>query len=121
MMANKIISVEVLEGGYTEKLRRQLIFTLQDEEMTTDEKYPAIIKLYRMSGPDITIENFCKGLGISRSSFDDAKQYCNFVEEEPELAKSVAPHIIIETASLPKEERKKVSFILLQDIIELKQ
>jgi len=90
----------------TEKLRRQLIFTLQDEEIPTEERYEAIMRLYKMeekSGPD-----FCKELGISDSLFKTAKQYCNFVEEEPEIAKKVSPHIIIETASLPKEERKAV-------------
>lgn len=103
----KTISARIVPNkDKTEKLRRQLIFTLQDEEIPTEERYSAIVKLYEMikkSGPD-----FCKELGISESMFKSAKEYCNFVEEEPELAKTVAPHIVIETASLPKEERKEV-------------
>jgi len=49
-----------------------------------------------------------KDLGINENLLNSAIRYCNFVEEEPEIAKKVSPHIIIETASLPKEERKAV-------------
>jgi ParB/RepB/Spo0J family partition protein len=91
----------------TDKLRRQLIFTLQDEEIPTEERYDAIVRLYQTEGPSDKTA-WCKKLGIIPQMLNQAMQYTNFVEDEPETAKRVAPHIIIETASLPKEERMEV-------------
>jgi hypothetical protein len=84
---------------------------LQDEEIPTEERYEAIVKLYKMEfkvGPTLTRKDFSKKLGINEKILNNAFSYCKFVEEEPETAKKVAPHIIIETASLPKEERMEV-------------
>jgi ParB/RepB/Spo0J family partition protein len=92
----------------TEKLRRQLIFTLQDEEIPTEERYESIVRLYKMLPLDQRYKQITKDLGISENLLTTALKYCKFVEEEPETAKKVAPHIIIETASLPKEERMEV-------------
>jgi ParB/RepB/Spo0J family partition protein len=92
----------------TEKLRRQLIFTLQDEEIPTEERYESIVRLYKMLPLDQRYKQITKDLGISENLLTIALKYCKFVEEEPETAKKVAPHIIIETASLPKEERMEV-------------
>src|SRR3990167_10608417 len=47
----------------TDKLRRQLIFTLQDEEINTDEKYKAIVELFKMEKskqPTLNNKDFCK-------------------------------------------------------------
>ena len=66
-------------------------------------------EIYYKSLPlDQRYKQIIKELGISENLLQSAIKYTNFVEEEPELAKSVAPHIVIETASLPKEERKEV-------------
>lgn len=114
--AHKIANIKTITARIvpnkdkTEKLRRQLIFTLQDEETPTEDKYSAIVKLWeedKAGGPPVK-EKWCAQLGIQVRTLDMAMKYCNFVEEEPEIAKSVAPHIIVETASLPKEERKEV-------------
>lgn len=104
----KTINVRIVSNkDKTEKLRRQLIFTLQDEEIPTEERYEAIVKLWKY-GNYTERKILAHDLGISSDMITNAFQYSNFVEEEPEIAKKVAPHIIIETASLPKEERKAV-------------
>ena len=107
----KTITARIVKNkDKTEKLRRQLIFTLQDEEIPTEERYEAIVRLYKLVfiiGP-ITKEEFAKKESIDYNLVISAFRYSNFVEEEPEIAKKVSPHIIIETASLPKEERKAV-------------
>jgi len=84
---------------------------LQDEEINTDEKYRAVVELYKMESKTnaaLVKEQFAKTLGITPTLIRQAFDFCEFAEEEPELAKTVAPHIIIETASLPKEERREV-------------
>lgn len=107
----KTITARVVSNkDKTEKLRRQLIFTLQDEEIPTEERYEAIVRLYNLvsDGPSFSKKKFCSEMGISEKLIETAMRYTNFVEEEPKLSKTVAPHIVIETASLPKEERKEV-------------
>lgn len=73
--------------------------TLQDEEIPTEERYKAIVRLYQTEGPSDKTK-WCTKLGIIPQILNQALQYCNFVEEEPEIAKTVAPHIIIETAKM---------------------
>lgn len=105
----KTIPVRVVKNkDKTEKLRRQLIFTLQDEEIPSEEKYDAIVKLFKCVVPTQSQREFARMLGISEQLVRQAFQYCKFAIEEPEIAKKVSPHIIIETASLPEKERKEV-------------
>lgn len=101
----KTITVRVVSNkDQTEKLRRQLIFTLQDEEIPTDERYKAIVELWKFSQPKNKNE-FCKDLGIPNSVLTQALDFGEFAEEEPELAKQVSARVIADTKGLPKEER----------------
>ena len=70
----------------TEKLRRQLIFTLQDEEIPTEERYEAIVRLYELLGPS-NKSDFCRTLGIDNEILNSAFKYSQFLEEEPEISK----------------------------------
>lgn len=58
----------------TEKLRRQLIFTLQDEEISPKEKYPKIVELWNLE-EEPSIEGFIQELGITEIIFSRAKNY----------------------------------------------
>lgn len=92
----------------TEKLKRQLIVDIQNEEIPTGERYEAIVRLYKLLGPNNSQEKLAKELGISQALINSALDYCDYSEKEPELIKTVSPHIISETKSLPTKERKKV-------------
>jgi ParB-like chromosome segregation protein Spo0J len=114
--AHKLAGLKEIEArmvkvkDQAEKLRRQLVVDIQDEEIPTEERYAAIVKLYKMKskvGPTLRTD-FAKELGITETLIKNAFQYMDFAQEEPETVEKVAPHIIIETASLPKEERKEV-------------
>ena len=48
---------------------------------------------------------FCKELGIGITTLQQAFDFCEFAEEEPELAKQVSARVIADTKGLPKEER----------------
>jgi len=106
----KTIPVRIvkLKKDKVQRLKRQLISDLQNDDVPTGERYEAIVRLYKLYGPDITQEKFSKELGISYGMINSALDYCDFAEQEPELAKSVSPHIISETKSLPKEEREEI-------------
>lgn len=107
----KTISVRVIKiKNEADRLKRQLISDLQNEETPTGERYEAIVRLYKLvkCGDLDTTKKFCKELGISRETLSSAINYSNFSKEEPELAKSVSPYIIAETKSLTKEEREEI-------------
>lgn len=107
----KTIRCERVKVDKITKLKRQLISDLLDEELTTGEKYEGIVRLWKLvssMGAPILKINFAKDLGISIRMLDSALDYCDFSEQEPELAKTVSPYIITETKSLPKEEREEI-------------
>ena len=90
-----------------------MISDIQNDEVPTGERYEAIVRLYKMEKKnpqhsDQLFNDFCKEIGISQHILTSALDYCDFAEQEPELAKSVSPHIISETKSLPKEEREEI-------------
>ncbi len=102
-----LVRIVKLKKDKKTRLKRQLISDLQDEEIPTGEKYQGIVKLYKMENPE-TRTLFGKELGISAEQVSQALDYVGFSKEEPELSKSVSPHIITETKSLPKEEREEI-------------
>jgi ParB-like chromosome segregation protein Spo0J len=69
----------------TEKLRRQLIFTLQNEEIPTEERYEAIVRLYKLfsiNGP-LMKQDFAKQLGIALITIKRAINYINDKRQNP--------------------------------------
>lgn len=109
----KTISVRIVKLKKDEilRLRRQLISDIQDEEIPTGEKYEGIVKLWKMekqSQPLFKKKDFYNILGVSESVVQSAFDYCEFAEEEPELAEKVSARVIADTKGLPKEERKEI-------------
>ena len=52
----------------------------------------------------MTKKTFCYELGIDEQILQSAFDYCEFAEEEPELAQQVSARVIADTKGLPKEE-----------------
>ena len=109
----KTISVRIvkLNKDNVERLKRQLISDLQNEETPTSERYEAIFRLWKMeknAQRDLTRKYFCKSIGLSENVLNSIFDYCQFVEEQPVLAKQVSPRVITDTRSLPIEERKEI-------------
>ena len=99
------------------KKRRQMVKIVQTKGIKMEEKYPAIVELWKdhktantaVGSPNSKEgEKFCKELGISVRGLRTACDYCNYIEKEPEIAKKVSPTIIMQTANLPEKERKEV-------------
>ncbi len=105
------VRVVKLKKDKVQRLKMQLISDIQNDDVPTGERYEAIVRLWKMmsnSGPELLVSEFAKQLGIAENTVRSALDYCDFAEQEPELAKSVSPHIISETKSLPKEEREEI-------------
>lgn len=104
------VRVVKLAGNTSKRLRHQLVVDIQDEDIPTGERYEALVKLWKLenSGPEFSRKKFCKEMGIGDGILQSAMDYTQFALEEPEIVKTVAPRIITETASLPKEERKEI-------------
>ena len=106
------VRVVKLKKDKVQRLKRQLISDIQNDDVPTGERYEAIVRLWKMmsvKGP-LNKRDFGKQIGVTDGTIDSALDYCDFSEQEPELAKSVSPHIISETKSLPKEEREEKRF-----------
>jgi len=107
----KLKEVEVrivkIKGDEAKRLRHQLVVDIQDEDIPTGERYEALVRLWKMSAAN-NQNDFCKDLGLGRGVLQSAFDYCEFAEEEPELAKQVSARVIADTKSLPKEERKEL-------------
>ncbi len=109
----KEIEVRVIKIGKNggKRLRRQIISDIQNEDVPTGERYESLIRLWKIDKiwlPDLTKKDFCFDLGITPDTLISAFDYCEFAEEEPELAKQVSARVIADTKSLPKEERKEL-------------
>jgi ParB family transcriptional regulator, chromosome partitioning protein len=108
----KIITARVVPNkDKTEKLRRQLIFTLQDEEIPTEERYEAIVRLWeamKVSKDTLTYEEFCKELGIALITIKRAINYINDKRQNPKAVEGVSAGVWREIRSLPEKEREEV-------------
>jgi ParB family chromosome partitioning protein len=112
----KTITARIVKNkGTTEKLRRQLIFTLQDEEIPTEESYAAIVKLWdsdkkvhgllpQASGG----QEWCKNLGISSTTLSRAINYIGDKKENPRAVEGISAGVWREIKSLPEKEREEV-------------
>ena len=108
----KTIAVRVvkLKKDNVERLRRQLISDLLDEEMPTGERYEGIVKLLKMQGNVSagTYGQFCKSLGISRNTLFRAKHWVEDKKRRPEEVEGFGANTWSEVRSIPKEEREEI-------------
>jgi len=109
----KTIAVRVvkLKKDNVERLKRQLISDLLDEEMPTEESYDAIVKLWKMvksSMDDLEQKQFCNQIGISITTLTRALNYIGDKEENPEAVEGISAGVWREIRALPEEEREEI-------------
>ena len=94
-------------GNGKVRLRRQLTSDFQDEDVPTEERYEALVKLYDMEGNPTKVV-FCKELGIDVITLTRALNYIGDKRKNPEDVEGISAGVWREIRTLPKEEREEI-------------
>jgi len=110
-----------LKGDKKIKLKRQLISDLLDDKIPTEESYEAIVKLWKMekdAKASLEMQDFCKEIGINRTTLQRALNYIKDKQADPEAVEGFSAGAWREVRNLPKEDREEIREELAKDIKE---
>jgi len=93
----------------------KVLFTLQDEEIPTEERYEAIVKLWESENISKEIKpssqegkRWCKSLGVDDVTLSRAINYISDKRQNPKAVEGVSAGVWRELRSLPEKEREEV-------------
>jgi|TARA_R100000093_G_scaffold71291_2_gene46613 ParB family chromosome partitioning protein len=111
----KTIPVRIvkLKKDNVERLKRQLISDLQNEDTPTGERYDAIVRLWRMSCPNETYGTatsaaWCKSIGLNPRLLRQSYEYISDKEKDPKAVEGISAGVWGQIRSLPEEEREEI-------------